>query len=122
MAKHIDKVLDGSKDLTTRLATDFRKKMKWDDIAYIYTGIRTKKAQKHAEAKIINLWLWYQTKLSKDFITTMFGDWEEFYKREGFTSWEKLEEYFSQPRYKDKLLVTYQFEIITDKEKWVIKK
>lgn len=121
MKKLISKVLEGSKDLTTRIATEYRQKLNIGDIAYIYTGMRTSYATKHAEAEIINRWVWNQSDLSKTFIMTMFGDWEDFYKREGFESWEELITYFTQTRYKDKMLITYQFKINRNLDEWVKK-
>jgi len=115
MKEHINKVLDGSKDLTTRLYTSYRNKLRVGDTAYIYTGIRTPNAKKWGEAEITDRLMWNQADLNKDFFDTFPKkdiNHKTFYQREGLDSWDDLMEFFSQDRYKDQYLITYEFKLV----------
>ena len=112
-------VMNGKKYMTTRLETDFRLKLNIGDKMYIYSGIRTKDAVKHGEAIVIDRWRWNQSIFTerKIFITEndfspTFLKWSEFTKVEGFNNLNELIEFFNQKRYRDKNLITYQFEVI----------
>lgn len=108
----IEKVLSREKDLTTRIATPYRAKLKIDNLAYIYTGIRTKAAKKHANAIIINKWSWNQAQLKLNKSPLPEIEWNEFWKREGFEDGDSLYHYFTQKQYLGKNLLTFQFKLI----------
>ena len=117
----IGNVLSGEKDLTTRIATPYRNKLGIGDTAYIYTGIRTKAAKKHANAIIINRWSWNQAQLKLNTGPIPEIEWNEFWRREGFEDGESLYDYFTQKAYLRKNLLTFQFKLIKtiSLQKWL---
>ena len=119
----IDKVLDGTKDLTTRIETDYRLKLDVGDTIYIYTGIRTKNAKKYAEAVITNREIWNQEILKRFMVDLISApickNWQEFRTREGFETLQELIDYFQQKEYTDKNLITYEFKLKTTMERYL---
>lgn len=118
MKEMIPLVMNGKKYMTTRLETNFRLKLDIGDTIYIYSGIRTKEAKKHGEAIIVDRWRWNQSIFNQafhDFMDTSCPigiGWEEFSKIEGFEFILDFTEFFEKKRYRDKKLITYQFELV----------
>ena len=97
-------ILDGVKTHTTREDTPFRRKCKVGDIMYMYTGVRTDKMNKFAEAKVVNIYVW-KTEFPE--LCPIFPqDWDQFVWREGFNNLEELKDWFC------KKLITYHFKVI----------
>lgn len=108
-------VMDRTKYWTTRIETPFRRKLKVGDIMYIYTGIRTKDAKKWGEAIIVRRFRHFQKwlidryeKLQSPIPGVLLHD---FIIAEGFTNKEEYINYFTQKQYKNKRLLSYQFEL-----------
>ena len=120
----IPKIMNGTKFYTTRIETPFRLKLDLKDTMYIFSGIRTKNAKKHADAIIKNRWRWNQYEIKKIYSVNEFVlriensvspigvKWSEFGKGEGFNSVVEFVQWFNQEEYLSKPLITWQFELI----------
>lgn len=114
MKEMIPLVMNGTKNLTTRIETPFRLKLDIEDKMYIYSGIITKNAKKHGEAIIVNRWYWNQARLlivGSNCPISGFS-WLGFALCEGFKKPIELKQWFSKKSYENKNLITYQFELI----------
>ncbi|HEC92898.1 MAG TPA: hypothetical protein ENI51_07920 [Candidatus Atribacteria bacterium] len=112
-------ILNGTKTMTTRLETPFRLKCNVGDKMYLYTGLRTKNAEKFGEGKVINRWRWNQrilfnaVMIIENKMSPVGVTWNEFSRKEGFNDISELITYFCNKRYKFKNLITYEFELKT---------
>ena len=95
-------ILDEIKNFTTREETPYRLKCGVGDLMYLYTGIRTKDAEKFGEAVVIKRWRW-SIQFPKQCPVGL--SWEDFSIAEGFKDFEGLKQFFL------KKLITYQFEL-----------
>jgi len=109
------KILDGSKVLTNRAATEFRGKLDVGGIMHCFTGLRTKNTRKICDARVINRIEWFNDWIPTN--KTLFGPmirwitWNDFAKLDGFEQWEDFVKYFSHKRY-DIGIYCYRFEVI----------
>lgn len=115
MKKLVPKILNGTKILTNRVATDFRGKLNVGGIMHLCTGIRTKNYQKICDAKVLMRFKWYNEWIptNRTQFVPMFEwiTWRDFAKLDGFDDYDQFVKFFSHKRYEIGIYC-YQFEVI----------
>lgn len=117
MKKLVPKILDGSKTITNRIATDFRMLCRPGDIMHLFTGMRTKNCQKLGDAKVIKRGFWLPTqtpiKGKINTYTQIISEmtWKKFIELDGFESYNDFVKFFNHKRYEGGIY-SYLFEVI----------
>ena len=112
------KIINGTKRLTNRSATDFRGKLDVGGIMHCFTGLRTKNTQKICDAKVIQRVKWYfvQVPLHPDNIAYRspleFLSWYDFARKDGFEKYQDFVDYFFFHKQRDLGFYCYLFEVI----------
>ena len=119
MKQFKDKILDGTKTITNRTATEFRGKINAGDIMHCFTGMRTANCEKICDAFVRKRVKWnfgavpHYEYIAEKLESPFHGiTWYEFAKLDGFKIWRDFVDYFFFHKNRELGFYAYKFEVI----------
>jgi len=121
MKQFKDKILDGTKTITNRTATEFRGKINAGDIMHCFTGMRTSSCEKWCDSLVIERAKWEYEDVPVPVYTSIAKNtrspfiqftWYDFAMLDGFMRWYDFVDYFLSHKNRELGFYAYKFEVI----------